>query len=450
MKKLLGLALGIALLPGGAMAQEKTKELDSILTQWKELAKFNGTVLVAKKGKTILHKGYGIRSVDMGDAVGEKTLYITGESTEMFTATLVYKLQEEGKLKVTDTLAKYLPEIPGAKQITLMHLLTHRSGLYDYMNNDTLFNTGGVGSPRTRQDIINSFVNRPPLFAPGTKYSFSTTDYYLLGMVIEKAAGTDYYTYMRKVIIDPLKMENTGFNFGFFASWDKAQGYAILNQFRMIPAYSIDSTVSYAAASLFTNSTGMYKWAEACLQGKILKKASWQAMTTATDSTIAQGWQIKDFYGKRAVGHEGQTYGFLSSFWVVPEDSTEIIILSNDAESHTDKILDHIVAALYDKPYTLPRAKENVYLEQRRLEQYVGRYEFENGMDLNVFTKDKLLWGQARGQAEFTMLADKEPDEFFMSTVDAEFKFVRDPRTNLVTHIILRQNRKELKGRKWQ
>ncbi|HEY9176360.1 MAG TPA: serine hydrolase domain-containing protein [Flavipsychrobacter sp.] len=430
-------------------AQDKAKELDSVINHWTALTKFSGTVLIAQKGKKIVHKGYGLLSHHQERKPDERSLYVTGGLTEMFTSALVFRLQEEGKLSINDTLAKYLPEFAFSKKVTLAHLLSHTSGIHDYMTDDNLY-TMSITTPRERQEIVRLFKNQSLKFEPGTNFSPSATDYYLLGMVVEKVTGTSYYDALRKYVADPLEMENTGFDYNRFASWDKSQGYSILNNQRLLPAFVIDSTVSYAGGSMFTGTEGMYKFAKAMLGNKLLKKSSWQTMTTPQKDSFAYGFELATIAGKKAIGHTAETYGYVHSFYVIPEDSTVIIIMSNDFESEIFYLQDDIIAALYDQPYTLPKPRSSVFLEESRLKHYEGRYEFEEGMDMNVYSRDKLLWGKISGGEEFTMLADVIPDEFFMSSTGVEFRFIRDKKTNLVTHIIIRQNRKELLGRKWQ
>lgn len=446
----LALTVGIVLLMStNASAGDKVQEIDSIVKQWQSMAKFNGSVLVAQHGNIILHKGYGIRAVDQGNIVAETTLYMIGGMTEMFTAALVFKLQEQGKLSIDDTLGKYLAGYPNGGDIRIKHLLSHQSGIFDYMANDSLY-TVGVLSPREQEEILSFFRDTALAFEPGTKVQYSTSNYYLLGMVIEKVYGDDYYTAVRKEIFEPLKIENSGFNYAGFASWDKSQGYNILNTQRFVPAFPADSTIGYAAAGLFTSTTGLYKWVQAMQANKLLKESSWQAMTTEQGNEFGYGWEVKDIDGKKAVGHTGETYGFVGALNLIEEDSTVVIVLSNDFESEVYKIKDDIIAALYDKPYKLPRKREHVFLEQRRLDQYSGTYELPDGTNLNLYSHDKMLWGKIGGQSEFTLLADLEPDVFFMSSVDVEFYFIRDKKTNLVTDVIIRQNRKEQKAHKWQ
>lgn len=430
-------------------AQDKMRELDSIALHWQALAKFNGTVLVAQHGKPILYKGYGIKAVEQGNIDPKTTLYMIGGMTEMFTAGVIFKLQEEKRLSIEDTIAKYLPDYPNGNKIKIKHLLTHQSGIPDYMNNDSLYNSG-ISEAKSRDFMQGLFKNSPLAFEPGKGFMYSTSNFYLLGNIIEEVTDTSYYAAIRKYIFEPLGIENSGFNYPAYASWDKAQGYSILNTMRYIPAYPPDSTIGYAAAGIFTSAEGLYKWSNAFLNNKLLKKSSWKAMTTEQGNEYGYGWEVTKLMDKLSVGHTGETFGFVNALNIIPEDSTIILVMCNDFESEVYRIRDDLAAALYSKPYQLPKKREAVFLEDFRLGQYAGRYEFENGMDLNVTFHDKMLWGQINGQQEFTMLADLERDVFFMSSADVEFYFIREKGTRLVTDIIIRQNRKEIKGHKWQ
>jgi len=432
-----------------AQAQDKARELDSVASHWTALAKYSGTVLVAQKGKILLHKGYGLKSHHQEKQPDENTLYVTGGLTEMFTSALIFRLQEEGKLSINDTIAKHLQGFSFGNKVTIKHLLSHTSGIHDYMSDDGLY-TSGITTSRERAEILNIFKDKPLAFEPGKAFRSSASDYYLLGMIVEKVTGLTYYDAMRKYVINPLGMENTGFDYGRFASWDKSQGYSILNNQRLLPAFAIDSTIGYASGSLFTGTRGMYKLAQAMLANKLLKKSTWQTITTPQYDSFAYGFETNTLAGKKAIGHTGETFGFVHCMHVLPEDSTVIIIMSNDFESEIFYLRDNIIAALYNQPYTLPKPRTSVFLEETRLKHYEGRYEFDEGMDLNVYSRDKLLWGKISGGEEFTMLADVVPDEFFMNSVDAEFYFIRDKKTNLITGVTIRQNRKEITGRKWQ
>ncbi len=447
MRKLLLLIASVAFAAGYARAGDIKRELDSIVSKWEYLEKFSGTVAVLQHGEVLLNKGYGVSIGNTGKVPHENTLYLVGESTEMFTAALVFKLFEDGKLALSDKMTKYIPELKEYDAVTIKDLLTHRSGIPDYFMSAAL---GNVYVAHTRTDIMKIIAGKTLMFTPGTTYNNSFSNYYLLGLIIERITSKPYGEALQQYILKPLDIKDAGFDFNGLASWDKAQGHTILSSTRMIPAFNTDSTIGYSAAGLFMSANGMYKWAKAMLGYKLLKKSSWQVMTNELGNNYGHGWESTDVFGKKAIGHTGEIPGFISNFYVIREDSTIIIILSNDFESETGYIFDQLTAALYKQPYTLPEKRIPVFLEQSRLEYYAGTYAFEDGSNLNIYIKEGQLWGKMANMDEFTIVADIIPDEFFMNSVGTEFKFHRDKKTNLVTHVVVRTSRKESIAKKWQ
>lgn len=421
-------------------AKDIKRELDSVVSSWERLAKMSGSVVVVQHGKVLLNKGYGVIRANSGVKPTENTLYILGESTEMFTAALVFKLMEDKKLSLQDTITKYLPELPEYRKVTIKDLLTHRSGIDDYFTNPKLMERNTM-STRTKTQIMNTITSMPLRFEPGTSYFYSFSNYYILGLIVERVAKMPYYDAIQQYILKPAGIRDAGFDFNGLPSWDKAQGYSILNYTRMIPAANMDSTITASAAGLYMSPNGMYKWAKVMLENKILKKNSWQIMTNASGNNFLHGWEQRDFYGKKAIGHNGEVPGFVNHFYVMPEDSTIIIVMSNDFESETIRVMNDIVSVLYDKPYSLPQPKVPVYLEQKRLESYSGVYS-NDGTDMNIYIDQGQLWFKVDNQQEMTLVADANPDEFFTNGIDMEFKFFRD-KNNQVTHMVVRHNRRE-------
>lgn len=447
MRKFLLLIVSVAFAAGYARAGDIKRELDSIVSKWEYLEKFSGSVAVLQHGEVLLNKGYGVSIGNTGKVPHENTLYLIGESTEMFTAAMIFKLFEDGKLALNDKLTKYIPELKEYDAVTIKDLLTHRSGIPDYFTSAAL---GNVFVTHTRTDIMNIIAGKTLMFTPGTTYNNSFSNYYVLGLIIERITNKPYGEALQQYILKPLDIKDAGFDFNGLASWDKAQGHTILSSTRMIPAFNTDSTIGYSAAGLFMSANGMYKWAKAALGYKLLKKSSWQVMTNELGNNYGHGWESRDVFGKKAIGHTGEVPGFISNFYFIREDSTIIIILSNDFESETDYIFEQLTAALYKQPYTLPEKRIPVFLEQSRLEYYAGTYAFEDGTNLNIYIKEGQLWGKMPNMNEFTIVADIIPDEFFMNSVGTEYKFHRDKKTNLVTHVVVRTNRKESIAKKWQ
>lgn len=449
MRKLLLFIACFGLVHQVSFARDIKRELDSIVSTWEYTEKFSGSVVVMQHGKVLLNKGYGVSIANSGKKPDENTLYLVGETTEMFTSAVIFKLFEQGKLGISDKMTKYLPEIKEYDEVTIKDLLTHRSGIPDYFTSAAL-HASSVFTPHSRTQIMEIITGKTLMFKPGTNYNHSFSNFYLLGLIIERVSGMSYYEAVKKLVLTPAGIKDAGFDFNGLASWDKAQGYTILTSTRMIPAFYVDSTIGYSAAGLFMSANGLYKWAKAALDNKVLKKSSWQVMTNAQGNNYGHGWETKELYGKTAVGHTGELPGFISNFYMVPEDSTIIIILSNDFESETTLILENIAAALYDHVYTLPKKRIPVFLQPDKLEFYVGSYEFPDKSNMSIYIKEGQLWGKIAGQDEFTIVADAVFDEFFMNSVGTEFKFHRDKKTRLITHVVVRTNRKETIAQKWQ
>lgn len=452
MKKLLLLA-GIFsyLFTFNAGAKEKTGELDTLVMYWFSQLKFNGTVVVAQDDDVLLHKGYGPRDVNQDSACDENTIYQIGHSTEMFTAAVIYKLQEQGKLSTKNTVSKYYPDYPKGDSITLEHLLSHTSGIFDFIDDDSFFNAGLYG-PRSRKDIVLTFREKPLLFSPGSKYDYSSSNYTMLGYIIEEVTGKTYYQAVRDMIFYPLGMTSSGFGFSQYPSWDKAMGYHILNATRIVPALAIDSTIGYAATGAYSTSSDLYKWVKALMKNEFISEASKMEMLKLTSggTEYNHGYGITTVYGDTAYESLGEASGMICNIIWVPATEYIAILLSNDIECETDYIRRDLLAILYDKPYSYPERVETVIMYPDQLLAYTGIYEMDEGYDLHFYVLHDVLYGEVKGQDEFTIYPVKgKRDHFILTSADVSFRFFRDQKDK-VTGVIFRKNRREYKGVKWQ
>lgn len=443
------LSISLILLSSGyvASAQNIIYELDTLVTAWASVAKYNGTAMVIKGDDTLLMKGYGPKDVNRQYACDANTIYKIGQLTELFTSTLIFKLQEDHLLSVDDKVSKYYPDYPHSDKITIKHLLTNTAGIPDYTLDDSFFNAG-ISAPRSRNDVLNAFYYKPLKFKPGSKYEKSASNYAMLGYIIEKVTDEKYYNAIREILFNKIGTQHTGFDFGGYASWDKAKGYQVLNQFRVLRTIPVDSTVGYASSGMFSTVRDVALLANACINEKYLSPKSWDAATTKFKDDYTCGWQIKNIYDKKALWHIGVTPGYVCNLLVVPEDSITVIIMSNDMESEVNLIQEDILAALYEKPYDLPQPKPLMRMSDRLLKDYEGRFELPDGRNINFFIKSGLLYGQITGQVEFTLMAEKI-DKFYIQPVDMEFTFIRNE-DNDITDVIIRHNRENIKAHKWQ
>src|SRR5438105_665720 len=201
----LGLTLAAQTVP------EPAKELDNYVANLVAENKLSGVVLVAKDGVTIASKAAGIANKATGAPIALNTKFNLGSMNKMFTAVAIAQLAQAGRLSFTDTISKHLPDYPNkevADKVTIHQLLTHTSGMGLYWNEKF----------RAQREKLTTVAAHLPLFAsdplsfpPGEKFQYSNSGYMVLGAIIEKVSGQDYYSYVAEHIYKPAGMTDTGF-----------------------------------------------------------------------------------------------------------------------------------------------------------------------------------------------------------------------------------------------
>jgi len=428
-----------------AAAQDVSRTLDELLLAYLRQGKFNGTALVAYKGKILLEKGYGWKSVADSSKNDDKTIYQIGSVTKQFTATLILQQQEAKKLSVEDKLSKYFPSYPKGDSITIHNLLTHTSGIYNYTN-DGKFMTEGATKPQTRQYMMSLFENKPLGFKPGTKWSYCNSGYSLLGYILEDVTKKKWEQLMHERILGPLGMTNSGFDFVALKNPNKATGYFLLDAKANTPATVIDSTVAFAAGSLYSTVGDLYKWERAITAGKLLKPESWKAEFTPFKDKYAYGWFIDSLHGKKITRHGGGIYGFVSDLLRFPDDDLVIILLSNKPTGGLTAISNNLAAIVFKKTFDWPTDRKEISVPENILQQYVGEYQISPDFIITILLDAGKLKARATGQPEFQIFAEKE-NYFFLKAVDAQIEFVKDS-SGKVEKMILYQGGGRTEGKK--
>jgi CubicO group peptidase (beta-lactamase class C family) len=418
------------------------KKLDSILTRFSEANIFQGVVLVAADGKVLLNKGYGFADAASQKPNDPSMVYQIGSVTKQFTAAAILKLQEQKKLSVNDPVSKYFPKLKEGGRITIRHLLTHTSGLYNYTN-DTTFWMHEAAIPSSREKMIGRFANMPLDFEPGTKFSYSNSGYVLLGYIIEQVSGKTYEQYIRENIFRPLGMNRSGFD--FTKATGRATGYYVGGASE--PAMIVDSTGSYAAGSIYTTTSDLFKWVQAMHNKKIIKAESWEQAFTPFKGQYGYGLIMDKMYGQKRVWHNGGIHGFVSNLEYFPESNTTVILISNYMYSDLSRLSRTIDAALFGQDYDLPKVRKETKLAEAGLKDYEGTYELTQAFSITVKVKDGKLMAKATGQGAYEIYPEEEKDHFFYKVVDAQIVFERDA-TGKVVMLSLFQNGLNLRGRK--
>lgn len=385
---------------------QKNKDVEKLMNQYvEELNKqypFSGSILVSQKGKIVFRKAYGKADYEKNIANTPETKFTLASLTKQFVATGIMLLQENGKLNVKDPIIKYLPNYPNGDKITIENLLTHTSGIEDYLT------WAFIATPEAKkeykpEELINLFKDKPLSFEPGTKFSYCNSNYVLLGYIIEKISGKPCEVFLADNIFKPLGMKNSGFYLDTAKVDNKANIYVrgeydiescLKNQ-----GYMTDSA-AYAAGGMYSTVDDLYLWHRALSDGKILKKESLDQMYKQflPEAPFGYGFQVNPMHEQKCISHTGSMPGVDTYILRYIDEDTCIIILGNVKQTKLFSMEYNLYSILHEGKYFNPEIYKEVTVDSKILESYVGKYEIAPGVNLEVIRVGNSLYIAAQGE----------------------------------------------------
>jgi hypothetical protein len=324
---------------------------------------------------------------------------------------------EQHKLSLEDKLSKYFPDFKRGNEITIKHLLTHTSGIYEILRDTNAVKEST--KPRTKERMLSFFMNKPLDFDPGTQYAYCNSGYMLLGMIIEKVTHQSYEQVIRNLILKPLGMTHSGFDFVGLHSPNKAIGYTKYTQSIKQASVPWDSTATFSAGSMYSTAGDLYRWHQGVLNHKAYNAASLEKATTPFLEGYGLGCWIDTIYGKKVVSHGGNILGFTGYYGRIQEEDVCIIILNNIFNHQIETIGQSILAILYDKPYSY---FDELKLTTAALDQYVGNYDISTNYQVKVTRAGNQLLLQRNSQPTIPIYAYRK-DAFFQKDDDIRIVF---------------------------
>ncbi len=315
---------------------EAVTQVDDMLTEMARGGTFTGSVLIAKDGKVLLSKGYGLSDRVQEIPNTPQTRFHLASISKQFTAMAVLILQSQGKLSVKDPICKYMVDCPSAWQdITIHHLLTNTSGLPGRLD-DIIWNA--ANDPETPPDpaYFIGLVQGVPLDAlPGERYTYSNFGYVLLAQIIEKASSQSYADFLDQVIFTPLNMQNTGYEDN--STGGLAVGY--IDRYATIAAPYVSLPISDGADQLYSTSEDLFLWDQALYTDQLLPRDELEQMFEpfVKESDLpgfgyGYGWLIGKDKKRPVVGGAGWSTGFATLIVRYPEDELTEIVLMNQRD----------------------------------------------------------------------------------------------------------------------
>ena len=302
------------------------------------------SIVVIENGQIVKARGYGLANLETGDPATVETVYKIGSVSKSFLAAAVMLLAEDGKLKLEDSVDRYLESVPESwRSITIRHLLTHTSGLVEDPPGFDPFKA------LPDADVIRSIYPVPLLFTPGEKWRYSNAGYFVLGQVITRVSGKPWAEFLSERVFRPLKMDATRTTTTTEIVPHRAGGYVWASgQFKK----SEDWVAVRPSGAFLSTVLDLARWDDAVRSRSLLKAASWDQILAPVHLNNNEkfgygfGFALDPWQKHRRIYHIGQLPGFLTVLEDFPDDHFTIIAMTNTDEFDTAKVV-HSIAGFY-------------------------------------------------------------------------------------------------------
>lgn len=395
-----------------SLAQVKENHaIDSLFLEWNKPDVPGGALGVIQDGKLIYSKGYGIADLEHDIEITPSSVFYIGSVSKQFVTFSILLLEEQGKLDLDHKIQKYLPDFPEYNApLTIRHFIHHTSGVRDYLT--LMYLKGRNYLDNTDEDEVYALIKRQEElnFTPGEKHLYSNSCYFMLAMIIEKAAGQSLKEFAYKNIFQPLGMKNTLFyddntdlikNRVF--SYSKKQNENGFNN--LIMRFDL-----VGSGGVYSNIEDLFLWDQNFYNNKlgkggqaIINKMHEEGLlNNGKSGGYAFALNNRTYKGLKMVNHGGSLAGYRTELMRFPDEKFSVILLANRGDANPTltslKIADIL---LKEKFVEAPKTKE-IKTDQSRtyetntrqeftLNQLIGHYEVQTGVVLQLTIKDDSL-----------------------------------------------------------
>lgn len=423
-----------------SLAQAVAPDVDVFMHSAIERSHFSGSILIARDGKVLVSKGYGMANVEHEVPNSARTKFRVGSLTKQFTAMAILMLQEEGKLNVQDSLCKYLPQCPATWQpLTIHHLLTHTSGIQDVDYTQARAPSASV------TNTLGRLKDKPLEFTAGKIFRYSSTNYILLGHVIERASGESYKSFLRKRVFAPLGMKDTDYDDNQRVLKNRASGYSLRGG-GLVKASHVNMSVLFSAGGLYSTVEDLYKWDQALYTEKLVPRRALDTMFGPGKGNYGYGWYVEKQFESRVIGHSGWLDGFHSYFIRIPDKRVSVIVLSNLDSTPARTIASALAAIAVGDRHNALKERHTVRVNAQAFGAYVGDYEVAPNFIISISSEGGKLFGHTAGRSRVELLPESE-SMFFVKEYDAQIAFVKGP-AGEVTHSLVHINGRSIEAKK--
>ncbi len=372
---------------------------------------FAGVVLIARGESPLFAEGFGLADRERNLRWTPGTVSDIGSITKQFTAAAILKLEEEGRLHVTDPISRYFLDVPADKAAIALHqLLTHSSGLTDPDDVDDY-------DPVPLADYLRKVFARPLRFTPGAGYSYENANFSLLGAIIEKLSGESYESFVRERLFLPNGMYETGYKLPLWGEGRLAKGYLSGKLWGTILERPMAADGPHwalrANGGIHMTAYDMLRWARALLAGRVLTPESMKKLwaphvSEGGGTSYGYGWSIATAPdGKKIVTHNGGNGIYFADLAIVPDTGLVVFFMTNViSENRSANSLLRELGMRFHAGVPYPAIPEIVDLGEAALATLAGTYRLP-GQDAGGYrltTEGNALFIEAEGRKAFAAL----------------------------------------------
>ena len=422
-----------------SFAQDKFTRMDSLLNYLYENNKFMGSLTIREGENVVFNKAYGFADVEKNSKADRFTRYKIGSISKTFTAVMVMQLIEEKKLTLQTKLNRFYPDIANAEKISIYDLLHHRTGIVDFVNQDSTF-LKVIDKKHSKEDILKVISSYQPRFEPGSKYEYSNSNYYILGCILETITKKSFAENLQNRIAKKVGLgtiENktemtakgavskkvfvptTYFTEEATNTANKESYSYYFDGTNWVKSYENHNSIAFSAGGITSTTADLTKFIYALFDGKLVKPSSLEQMK-----------EIKEGYGKalfqfpfgerRFYGHGGRIENFSSMLGYYPTEKLSFSIISNGDNFVQNDIIIGILSIYYKMPFPFPKFMK---MNSNELAKFTGTYASKDiPLKITVSEKNGELSAQATGQGAFP-LTFKEEQTFVFVAAGIEMVF---------------------------
>ncbi len=383
-----------SLLLGGALlstlfADPRSEAVDRLLAPLHGAHAPGCAVGVIQNGQFVYKSAFGLADLEQGTPITSATAFNVASMSKQFTAAALYFLVESGQVRLTDSVRRFIPELPAyADEMTVGDLLHHTSGLRDLT--PLLEISGRLGEPQDIPASLKLLASQSALnFAPGTDYEYTNSDYLLLGLIVERSTGMSLASFAAERIFRPLEMTNSQFRENLDKLRDRAAGYGARgDQFRRIGLHFLGT----GDGGLYTSLEDLLQWDQNFYSAKLGGRPFLDFMEmpgrlrSGEPVHYASGLQLGRYRGLRTVSHDGWLPGFRSEMVRFPSQHLSVVCLCNRGDAETEDLAREIARIYLWGKLKHPRHPPNLDYVSSVFPELGGLWESKQGWIIRTWS----------------------------------------------------------------